>query len=179
MTNRCKPDGDVRRGSGDRPTIMNHLWAPWRATYVTGKNDPNRCIFCEAAASPDDAANLVVHRARLSFVILNRFPYTSGHLMIAPFAHISRLRQTEEETAGEIMRLSRFAEGVLEEVYQPDGLNLGAAAGAGIQQHIHMHLLPRWKGDANFMTSVADTRVVSEALEDTYAKLQRAFAAAP
>ena len=158
---------------------MNHLWAPWRATYVSGKSDPNRCIFCDAAASSDDAANLVIHRAQFSFVILNRFPYTSGHLMIAPFAHVSRLQQADEATAAEIMRLSRFAEGVLEEVYRPDGLNLGMnlgeAAGAGIQQHIHMHLLPRWNGDANFMTSVGETRVLSEALETTYTKLKRAF----
>jgi ATP adenylyltransferase len=158
---------------------MNHLWAPWRATYVSEKSDPNRCIFCDAAASSDDAANLVVHRAQFSFVILNRFPYTSGHLMIAPFAHVSRLQQADEATSAEIMQLSRFAEGVLEEVYRPDGLNLGMnlgeAAGAGIQQHIHMHLLPRWNGDANFMTSVGKTRVLSEALETTYAKLKRAF----
>lgn len=158
---------------------MHHLWAPWRATYVNEKSNPNRCIFCEAAASSDDEANLVVYRGRLSFVILNRFPYTSGHLMIAPFAHVSRLGQTDEETAAEIMHLSRLAEQVLEAVYKPDGLNLGMnlgeAAGAGIQQHIHMHLLPRWRGDANFMTSVAETRVASEALEVSYAKLKRAF----
>ncbi|HEY6990790.1 MAG TPA: HIT domain-containing protein [Bryobacteraceae bacterium] len=158
---------------------MNHLWAPWRATYVSEKSDPNRCIFCDAAASTDDAASLVIHRAQFSFVILNRFPYTSGHLMIAPFAHVSRLQQADEATSAEIMQLSRFAEGVLEEVYRPDGLNLGMnlgeAAGAGIQQHIHMHLLPRWNGDANFMTSVGKTRVLSEALETTYAKLKRAF----
>lgn len=158
---------------------MHHLWAPWRATYVSEKSNPNRCIFCEAAASSDDEANLVVYRKQRSFVILNRFPYTSGHLMIAPFAHVSRLGQTDEETAAEIMQLSRLAERVLEEAYKPDGLNLGMnlgeAAGAGIQQHIHMHLLPRWRGDANFMTSVADTRVTSEALEVTYAKLKRGF----
>jgi ATP adenylyltransferase len=161
---------------------MDHLWAPWRATYVSGKSDPNRCVFCEAATSSDDAAHLVVHRGRLSFIILNRFPYTSGHLMIAPFAHVSRLQQADEETVLEIMHLSRFAEGVIEQVYQPSGLNLGmnlgAAAGAGIQEHIHMHLLPRWKGDANFMTSIGDTRVISEALEDTYEKLKRGFAMA-
>ena len=147
--------------------------------YVSGKSDPNRCIFCDAAASSDDAANLVIHRAQFSFIILNRFPYTAGHLMIAPFAHVSRLQQADEATAAEIMQLSRFAEGVLEEVYRPDGLNLGMnlgeAAGAGIQQHIHMHLLPRWSGDANFMTSIGETRVLSEALETTYAKLKRAF----
>lgn len=158
---------------------MNHLWAPWRATYVSEKRNPSRCIFCEAASSSDDEANLVVHRGRLSFVILNRFPYSSGHLMIAPFAHVSRLGQTDEETAAEIMQLSRFAEQLLQQIYTPDGLNLGMnlgeAAGAGIQEHIHMHLLPRWKGDANFMTSVAETRIVCEALEDTYAKLKHAF----
>lgn len=162
---------------------MNHLWAPWRATYVSNKNDLSRCIFCEAATSGDEETNLVVHRGRLSFVILNRFPYASGHVMIAPFAHVARLGQTDEETAAEIMQLSRFAERVLEQTYRPDGLNLGMnlgeAAGAGIQQHIHMHVLPRWRGDANFMTSVADTRVVPEDLRDTYAKLKRAFSSRP
>jgi len=158
---------------------MDHLWAPWRATYVSEKSTLNECIFCEAAASGDDEANLVVYRGRLSFVMLNRFPYTSGHVMIAPYAHVSRLQQASEEAAGEIMQLSRSGERVLEETYKPDGLNLGMnlgeEAGAGIQQHIHMHLLPRWKGDANFMTSVAYTRVLSEALEESYAKLRRGF----
>jgi ATP adenylyltransferase len=159
---------------------MDHLWAPWRATYVSEKNNPNRCIFCEAAASGDDEGNLVVYRGRLSFIMLNRFPYTSGHLMIAPYAHVSRLQQANQETTAEIMQLSRSGERVIEQMYTPDGLNLGMnlgeAAGAGIQQHIHMHLLPRWKGDANFMTSVANTRVVSEALQESYAKLRRGFA---
>jgi ATP adenylyltransferase len=158
---------------------MDHLWAPWRATYVSEKSALNGCIFCEAAASGNDEANLVVYRGRLSFVMLNRFPYTSGHVMIAPYAHVSRLQQASEEAAAEIMQLSRSGERVLEETYKPDGLNLGMnlgeAAGAGIQEHIHMHLLPRWKGDANFMTSVAYTRVVSEALEESYAKLKRGF----
>jgi ATP adenylyltransferase len=161
---------------------MNYLWAPWRSTYVNGKRIPDRCVFCAAASTPErDAENLVVHRGRLSFVILNRYPYTSGHVMIAPFEHVSRLHLVDEETAGEMMRLTRFCERLIEGIYRPDGLNLGMnlgeAAGAGIEQHIHMHLLPRWRGDINFMTSVGDTRVLSEALEDTYARVRQGFAA--
>lgn len=113
-------------------------------------------------------------------VMLNKYPYTSGHLMIAPFAHVSRLAGLTETGAEEIMQLTRRAEQVLEGTYHPDGLNLGMnlgeAAGAGIDQHIHMHVLPRWNGDANFMTAIADTRIIPEALEDTYSKLRDGFA---
>lgn len=159
---------------------MNHLWAPWRSTYVQAKPDPHLCIFCDAAQRGDDEETLVVHRAAHCFVMLNRFPYTSGHLMIAPYAHVSRLAQTSEAGTEEMMRLTRRAEEVLQRVYHPGGLNLGMnlgeAAGAGIEQHIHMHVLPRWSGDANFMTAVADTRVHPESLRDTYAKLKQSFA---
>jgi len=158
---------------------MEHLWAPWRSTYVKEKSDSQACIFCIAAAAAVDEENLVVYRGNLSFVILNRYPYTSGHLMIAPYEHVARLSQTGEASAEEIMRLARRAENILETVYGADGLNigmnLGEAAGAGIQQHIHLHVLPRWAGDVNFMTSVGETRVLPEALEETYAKLKRAF----
>lgn len=146
---------------------------------MQAKKDKEHCIFCDAAAGSDDAATLVVYRGALSFVMLNRFPYSSGHVMIAPFVHVPRLSHTSEATSDEIMRLTRKAEEVLQNVYHPDGLNLGMnmgeAAGAGIEQHIHMHVLPRWNGDANFMTSVAETRVIPESLDDTYAKLRRAF----
>jgi ATP adenylyltransferase len=138
------------------------------------------CVFCAAAESSDDEKSLIVHRGKLAFVILNRYPYTSGHLMIAPYAHVSRLYQVDELTTDEMMRLARRGEGVLEQAYKPEGLNLGMnlgeAAGAGIEQHIHMHVLPRWRGDANFMTSVANTRIIPETLEDTYAKIKRGFA---
>ena len=159
---------------------MRHLWAPWRSTYLKNKEDHRiRCIFCEAAASGQDQATFVVHRARLSFVILNRYPYTSGHLMIAPYQHVSRLQKVDERTVEEMMRLARVSERIIEEVYKPQGLNvgmnLGEAAGAGIEQHIHLHVLPRWMGDANFMTTVGDTRVIPEALELTFAKLSAAF----
>lgn len=158
---------------------MEHLWTPWRSTYMKANRSASACIFCAAAASTDDAANLVVYRAARVFVMLNRYPYTSGHLMIAPYEHVSRLGGAAEETTQEMMFVARRAERYLEDAYRPDGLNLGMnlgeAAGAGIEQHIHMHVLPRWKGDANFMTTVADTRIVPEPLEETYAKLRAKF----
>jgi ATP adenylyltransferase len=137
-------------------------------------------VFCAAAESTADEESLVIHRGKLAFILLNRYPYTSGHLMIAPYAHVSRLGHVDEATTGEIMHLARHAEQVLEAAYKPGGLNLGMnlgeAAGAGIEEHIHMHLLPRWRGDANFMTSVANTRIIPEALDDTYHKVKRGFA---
>lgn len=158
---------------------MTHLWTPWRSTYMTEKKDKSRCLFCDAATGQDDEANLIVYRSGLAFVMLNRYPYTSGHIMIAPYKHIARLNEAGVAVAEEMIRIGQRAEEILEDIYHPDGLNLGMnlgrAAGAGIEQHIHMHVLPRWNGDANFMTSVGNTRVIPEALEDTYAKLKRGF----
>jgi len=162
---------------------MTHLWTPWRSTYMQAKKDKGLCIFCDAAAGSDDEETLVVYRGELGFILLNRYPYTSGHVMIAPYVHVSRLTHTSEATSNEIMRLTRLAEEAIEGVYHPGGLNLGMnmgeAAGAGIEQHIHMHLLPRWSGDANFMTSVSETRIIPESLNDTYAKLKKALANTP
>jgi ATP adenylyltransferase len=160
---------------------MDYLWAPWRSTYMKDRGSAAAgCIFCAAAAAEDNLHNLVVYRGKFSFILLNRYPYTSGHVMIAPFDHISRLQAATSETALEIMSLTRAAERVIEEAYRPDGLNLGMnlgeAAGAGIEQHIHMHLLPRWWGDSNFITTVGDTRILPETLEDTYQKIQKGFA---
>ncbi len=161
---------------------MNHLWTPWRSTYMQEKKDNRRCVFCDAAAGASDEENLVIYRGTLNLILLNRYPYTSGHLMIAPYEHVARLTLATVATAEEMIRLTRSAEHILEDVYHPDGLNvgmnLGTAAGAGIEEHIHMHVLPRWNGDANFMTSVSNTRVIPEALEDTYAKLKKNFAEA-
>ena len=158
---------------------MNHLWTPWRSTYMGEKKDKSRCIFCEAAGSVEDEENLLVYRGELSFVILNRYPYTSGHVMIAPYVHVARLGQASSTTTEEMMTLARRVEEILEEIYHPDGLNLGMnlgeAAGAGVEQHIHMHVLPRWYGDANFMTSVSHTRVIPELLGETYRKLKERF----
>ena len=144
------------------------------------KKDKKRCIFCDAAASTADEENLVIYRGGFNFAMLNRYPYTSGHLMIAPYVHVSRLAQASEAATQEMMTLTRRAEAILESVYRPNGLNLGMnlgeAAGAGFEQHIHMHVLPRWIADANFMTSVGETRVIPEALTETYAKLKEGFA---
>ena len=150
---------------------------------MQAKKDRAGCVFCEAAAGSNDEETLVVYRAEFSFIILNRYPYTSGHVMIAPYAHVSRLTHTSEETSEEMMRLMRKAEQVIENVYRPNGLNLGMnlgeAAGAGIEQHIHMHVLPRWLGDANFMTSIGSTRIIPESLDDTYTKMKKAFLDSP
>ncbi len=160
---------------------MEYLWTPWRSTYMEAKKVKSACIFCVAAQDPsEDRKTLVVHRAEHCFVILNRYPYTSGHLMIVPYIHVSRLTSLTATAAAEMMALTRQAEDVLESIYKPEGLNLGmnfgAAAGAGIAQHIHLHMLPRWSGDANFMTTVGNTRIIPEALGDTYEKVSRAFA---
>jgi ATP adenylyltransferase len=160
---------------------MEHLWTPWRSTYVTRNSSPAECIFCAALAESSDEKNLLLYRAKYNFVILNRYPYSSGHLMIAPNIHVSRLTEIGDADASEMMQLAREAEAILEEVYQPHGINLGMnlgeAAGAGIASHIHLHILPRWIGDSNFMTVVGDTRVIPEALTETYQRLRNRFTA--
>jgi ATP adenylyltransferase len=159
---------------------MSHLWTPWRSKYIQEHKASSGCIFCAAAAGEDDKEALVLFRGERNFIILNRYPYTSGHLMIAPYAHVSRLNQISPEVTQEIMELLRQGEDILQQTYRCNGLNLGMnlgeAAGAGIEEHIHMHLLPRWYGDANFMSVIGDTRVLPEVLEDTYAKLAGKFA---
>lgn len=159
---------------------MEHLWSPWRSAYVEGKECPpaGHCIFCDAVQGGDEES-YILHRGRFNFVLLNRFPYTSGHLMIAPFEHVSRLSHTDPASSLEMMALTRAAERILEATYHPAGLNLGMnlgqAAGAGIAEHIHMHVLPRWIGDTNFMAAVGETRVMPESLEQTYSKLRGEF----
>ena len=158
------------------------MWSPWRYRYVSSPGSDDGCLFCRIAHEKKDCENYVLIRAELNFVLLNRYPYTTGHLMIAPYRHVSRLLQVDQEVTDEMMRLARRAEEYLEEVYRPDGLNLGMnlgeAAGAGIEQHIHLHVLPRWKGDANFMTTVGEVRIMPEDLSDTYRKLKPRFAGA-
>jgi ATP adenylyltransferase len=158
---------------------MDYLWTPWRYQYVTTSSENATCVFCGAAAG-DDREQLIVYRASHSFVILNRFPYTSGHIMIVPYQHTASLLELPEETLVEMMMLARASERHLRTVYHPDGLNiglnLGKSAGAGIAGHLHMHALPRWTGDTNFMTVVGETRVLPEDLEVTWERLRRAFA---
>ena len=138
------------------------------------------CIFCNAGRSPaDDEKNFVLHRGAHNFVILNLFPYIGGHMMIAPYAHLGELDATPKDTTDELMDLVKRCQIALREVYSPHGfnvgMNLGRAAGAGIADHIHMHIMPRWSGDTNFMTAVADTRVLPEDLPTTYRKLRQKF----
>ncbi len=157
------------------------IWAPWRLKYVkdASKDDEQECIFCAKPEEGDDEANLIVHRGELCFVILNLFPYTNGHLMVAPFAHVGAIQEIEPETTAEMLALSQHAIRVLEEAYSPHGFNVGfnqgRVAGAGVEHHIHMHVVPRWGGDTNFMPVLADTRVMPQSLEDSYAALKGKF----
>lgn len=154
---------------------MDHLWSPWRYRYVSSAATEPGCLFCRVAAESKDEENFVLLRAERNLVMLNLYPYTSGHLMIAPYAHVATLEQADPEALTEMMLLTRRAESALREIYKPDGLNIGMnigrSAGAGIAGHIHMHVLPRWHGDVNFMTTIAETRVLPEELSETYKKL--------
>jgi len=157
------------------------IWAPWRLDYVkeAGKNPEEECIFCAKPAAGDDEASLIVHRGESSFVILNKYPYTSGHLMVAPFEHVGRLEEIEPATVAEIMDLVQRGLRLLERTYGPQGYNVGVnqgrAAGAGVEHHIHFHVVPRWGGDTNFMSSIGESRVIPQSLEDTYAALRGGF----
>jgi ATP adenylyltransferase len=159
---------------------MDYLWNPWRLPYLTAQNKPEGCIFCLMAAANRDEETLIVFRGEHNFVVLNRFPYTVGHLMVVPYRHVADLSGISEEASAELMVLMRAAERHIRWVYHPDGMNLGMnigeSAGAGIAGHIHMHVLPRWAGDANFMTTVAQTRILAEELSVTWQRLKDAFA---
>jgi ATP adenylyltransferase len=158
---------------------MDYLWTPWRFTYVTDAAKNDRCIFCDLLALGDDSKALIVLRGAKNFVVLNRFPYTSGHVMIVPFAHIADLSACDAETLSELMQLARRVQLALASAYNPEGynlgMNLGRCAGAGVTGHLHLHVLPRWSGDSNFMTVTAETRVQPEDLSTTYQKLRAAL----
>ena len=164
---------------------MDHLFTPWRYAYVTTADNAKTCIFCDctstAASTADlDLAHYVVHRGPNCYIILNRYPYTCGHVMIVPYQHLDRLELLPVETANEMMALAQRMEGVLRGLYRPDGinmgLNIGKAAGAGVAGHIHMHVLPRWVADANFMSVVGETRVLPESLEESARRIREALA---
>ena len=158
---------------------MDRLWSPWRYTYMQSAGPENACIFCAKIAEDRDRENYIVYRAERNFVLLNLYPYTNGHLMIAPYEHVPTLEDAHPETLAEMMRLTRECERHLRAIYRPKGMNLGMnigeSAGAGVAGHIHMHMLPRWPGDANFMTVIGETRVLPETLEATWEKLRAAF----
>lgn len=162
---------------------MEHLYAPWRMEYI-GAPQPAGCFFCRArdADPADDRANLLLWRGDEAMVILNRFPYNSGHLMVAPCAHVASLEDLTDGLALGVHHTLTLALRVLREVLTPEGFNIGAnlgrIAGAGVPDHVHLHVVPRWGGDTNFMPILAETKVVNEHLERTWEKLHRAFSAA-
>ena len=169
-------------GAFGRLGRVERIWAPWRLEYVkdASKDAGDECIFCAAMARDDDEASLIVHRSERCFVILNKYPYTNGHLMLAPFEHLATIQRLDVPTVGELMALAQRAMTVLEDEYRPHGYNVGfnqgRVAGAGVAHHIHLHVVPRWGGDTNFMPVLGDTRVMAQTLEQTYAALRGRFA---
>jgi ATP adenylyltransferase len=162
--------------------VANHrIWAPWRLEYVkdASKDVEEDCIFCAKPAQESDEENLIVHRGERCFVILNKFPYTNGHLMVAPYEHLAALPDIDQDTVAEMMALAQRGMRILESQYSPHGYNVGfnqgRVAGAGVEHHIHMHVVPRWGGDTNFMPVLADTRVMPQSLEDSYEALAGGF----
>jgi len=157
------------------------IWAPWRLSYVkdAAKDIEEQCIFCAKPAQGDDEANLIVHRGEHCFVILNLFPYTNGHLMVAPYQHLGRLQDLPAATLAEMMALAQRGMSRLEGAYDPHGFNVGfnqgRVAGAGVEHHIHMHVVPRWGGDTNFMPVIADTKVMPQSIAQSYEALKGAF----
>jgi ATP adenylyltransferase len=158
---------------------MDRLWTPWRFEYLRNADQVTTCVFCRMLSETRDAANLLLFRGREAFVILNLFPYTSGHLLVVANRHISFLSDARSEELHEIIELSRCCENALRQEYHPDGLNmgfnLGRAAGAGVEHHLHMHVLPRWTGDSNFVSVVGETRVLPEELPVTFQRLLSYF----
>ena len=156
------------------------LFAPWRYEYLVAEKSKG-CIFCEAAASTNEEESLIVHRGRRVFVLLNRYPYTNGHLMVAPYDHLSRPSQSDADTLTELITTVARGEKILSDTYRTDGLNIGAnlgsAAGAGVEDHYHVHLVPRWSGDTNFMSVAGGVRVVPEDLLVTRRRLAPLFEA--
>jgi ATP adenylyltransferase len=159
---------------------MQHLWAPWRMEFIKAPK-PSGCFFCEAASADpsDDALHLVLARGEFALVILNRYPYNNGHLMIAPYAHLANLEDVPVAPANELMVLTQRSLRVLRQVLAPQGFNLGInagkIAGAGVADHVHQHVVPRWDGDTNFMPVVADTKVLNESLTKSYQQLRAGF----
>jgi ATP adenylyltransferase len=158
---------------------MEHIWSPWRMKYISRQKMPRGCIFCNALKKEDGVDNLIVIRSELAFVILNRYPYTSGHLMVVPNIHASTMEDLDSKSLSEVMELIRQSITAINTVYKPEGYNiganLGAVAGAGIANHIHFHVVPRWGGDTNFMTSISATRVLPDDLCDTYRRLKEVW----
>ena len=158
--------------------LAEHLWAPWRLAYIKGEKEEG-CIFCNRLARHDDENDLILHRGEASFVILNAFPYNNGHLMVVPFVHTSDMEQVPDATLAEMNQLLKRSMRALKAALGPQGFNIGwnigRVAGAGVEDHVHEHVVPRWNGDTNFMPVLADTTVMPETLQATYKTLKAAF----
>ena len=158
---------------------MDYLWTPWRYAYITTAGKVSGCVFCDLPKEGDDAKVGIVHRGEHCFVILNTYPYTSGHVMVVPYAHLDELQKLPDVASHEMITLTKKMEGILRQLYNPDGINvgmnIGRAAGAGVAGHIHMHVLPRWVGDTNFMTVTGESRVLPESLDETWRKVTTAL----
>lgn len=160
---------------------MKHLWSPWRMKYIEKQEKESGCVFCNVQAHTDSAENLIAFRGERAYVILNRYPYTSGHLMVIPFMHKSNLEELDSPTRVEMIELTSRCTTILRKIYKTEsfniGVNIGEAAGAGVLGHVHIHIVPRWAGDTNFMTTLGEARVLPESLEDTYKRVKEAFEA--
>jgi ATP adenylyltransferase len=177
--------GENRAGSSETPLYLllcgarDYLWTPWRYAYVTSAGKTSGCIFCDLPKAGNDQKVHIVHRGQHCYVVLNLFPYTPGHVMIVPYAHLDELQKLPLEAAHELMELTTRMEGVLRKLYTPDGINIGMnigkAAGAGVAGHIHMHALPRWVADGNFVSVIGETRILPETLETTYERIRGAL----
>ncbi|RLI04350.1 HIT family hydrolase [Candidatus Bathyarchaeota archaeon] len=154
---------------------MKQIWAPWRIEYILVKKS-EECIFCKLPKEERDEENFILLRGKKNFIILNNYPYNNGHLMVAPFRHVGNLEELTDEELDEHFRMVRKSVEILKKAYKPDGfnlgMNLGRVAGAGVEKHLHTHIVPRWEGDTNYMPVIANTKVISEALSSTYKKLK-------
>ena len=158
---------------------MDYLWSPWRYQYVANINKNDHCVFCDEEVPSNDLDRLILFRGQYHFIILNRFPYTCGHLLVAPYQHVADITGLSSDQLLEMMTLVQKVISALKQVYHPDGfnlgMNLGKCAGAGIDKHVHFHIVPRWCGDSNFVSVTGETRVLPESLETTYSKLKPFF----
>lgn len=160
---------------------MERLWAPWRMQYILNgnKNTSDSCVFCTLPADSNDEENLILYRGKLCFIILNLFPYNNGHLMVAPYSHVSSLTELSTDELSGMMLAIKTAISALEGAIHPEGfnvgMNLGSAAGAGIPGHVHFHIVPRWDGDTNFMPVLGNTKIINQILSDSYKKIKEAL----
>ena len=159
---------------------MKFLYAPWRMAYIRKFSEKSsECFLCKASKDHRDDVNLVVHRGDRCFVILNRYPYNNGHIMVAPYKHTGKISDLDDDELMEMMQLLKLSIAVLEKEYRPDGfnvgLNLGRAAGAGLEDHLHFHVVPRWIGDTNFMPVISDTKVIPESLHESWKRIRERF----